>query len=104
MNSRPCMKVRSGNVELHIHCQPRASKTEIVGWYGDALKVRLTSPPVEGRANTEICQFLAQHFGVQAQNVQVLSGKRGRWKWIMIQGRTVQEIQARLPALQDQEQ
>ena len=86
-------------MELRIHCQPRASKTEIAGWYGDALKVRIACPPVDGKANIELCQFLARHFGVQGQNIQVLSGKNGRQKRIVIKGRTVQEIQARLPAL-----
>lgn len=103
MNSRPCIKNQSEDVELRIHCQPRASKTEIIGWHGDALKVRITSPPVDGQANIELCQFLARHFGVQGQNVQVLSGKNGRQKRIVIKGRKVHEIQSRLPALQDEE-
>jgi uncharacterized protein (TIGR00251 family) len=73
-----CIKDRAGNVELCIHCQPRASKTKIVGQYGDALKVRLAAPPVEGQANGELCQFLAQYFGVLRQEVQILSGKSAR--------------------------
>lgn len=84
-------------MELRIHCQPRASKTEIVGLHGDALKVRLAAPPVEGQANTELCQFLAQYFGVLRQEVQILSGKGARQKRVLIKGKTVQEIQDRLP-------
>ncbi len=88
-----CIKDRSGNVELRIHCQPRASKTEIVGLHGDALKVRLIAQPVEGQANTELCQFLARYFGVLRQEVQILSGKGGKQKRVLIKGKTAQEIQ-----------
>ena len=94
-----CIKDRSGNVELRIHCQPRASKTEIVGLHGDALKVRLAAPPVEGQANAELCQFLAQYFGVLGQEVKILSGKGARQKRVLIKGKTAQEIQDRLPLL-----
>ena len=83
-------------MELRIHCQPRASKTEIVGLHGDALKVRLVAPPVEGQANTELCLFLARYFGVLRQEVQILSGKGARQKRVLIKGRTVQEIRDRL--------
>lgn len=90
------MKARSGNVELRIHCQPRASKTEIVGLHGDALKVRLAAPPVEGQANTVLCQFFARYFGISRQDVQILSGKGARQKRVLIKGRTAQDIQDRL--------
>ena len=86
-------------MELRIHCQPRASKTEIVGLHGEALKVRLAAPPVEGQANAELCQFLAQYFGVLRQEVQILSGMGARQKRVLIKGKTVQEIQDRLPIL-----
>lgn len=91
------IKDRSGNVELRIHCQPGASKTEIVGLHGDALKVRLTAPPVEGQANTELCQFLAGCFGVSRQEVQILSGKGARQKRVLIKGKASQQILDRLP-------
>ena len=84
-------------MELRIHCQPRASKTEIVGLHGDAIKVRLAAPPVEGQANTELCQFLARYFGVLRQEVQVLSGKGARQKRVLIKGKTAQDILDRLP-------
>ena len=94
-----CIKDRSGNVELRIHCQPRASQAEIVGLHGDALKVRITAPPVEGQANTELCQFLARYFGVLRQEVRILSGKGARQKRVLIKGKTAQEIQDRLPLM-----
>ena len=96
---RSWIQEQSGKVELRIHCQPRASKTEIVGLHGDALKVRVASLPVEGQANTELCQFLAQFFGVSRQEVQVLSGKSARQKRVLIQGKTAQDIQDSLSQL-----
>ena len=99
MNLESCVRDRDGNVELRIHCQPRASKTEIVGLHGDAIKVRLAAPPVEGQANTELCQFLARYFGVSRKEVEILSGKGARQKRVLIKGKTVQDIQDRLPLL-----
>ncbi len=93
MNVPTCIKDRFGKVELRIYCQPRASKTEIVGFHGDALKVRLAAPPVEGEANLELCQFLAQCFDVSRQDVQILSGKGARQKRVLIEGKTAQNIQ-----------
>ena len=96
MKFEPYLKDRDGSAELRVHCQPRASKTEIVGLHGDVLKVRLVAPPVEGQANIELRQFLAQYFGVLRQEVQILSGKRGKQKRVLIKGKTAQEIQDRL--------
>ena len=96
VNVPSCIKARSGKVELRIHCQPRATKTEIVGFHGDALKVRLAAVPVEGGANLELCQFLARCFGVSRQHVQILSGKGARQKRVLIEGKSPQHIQDRL--------
>ena len=93
MKIEPYVKDRDGSAELRVHCQPRASKTEIVGLHGNALKVRLVAPPVEDQANIELCQFLAQHFGVLRQEVQIFFGKRGKQKRVLIKGKTAHEIQ-----------
>lgn len=93
MKIKPCFIERSEDVEIRIHCQPRASKTEIVGMHGDSLKVRLAAPPVDGAANIKLCQFLSEYFGVSQQNVKILSGHRSRKKRVLIQGKTVLELQ-----------
>ena len=90
------IKDRLGNVELSLHCQPRASKTEIVGLHGNALKVRLAASPVDGQANRELCTFFARYFGVSQQDVQILSGKGARQKRLLIKGKTAQDIRERL--------
>ena len=97
------IKDRSGNLELCVYCQSRASKTEIVGWHSGALKVRLAAPPVEGQANSELCKFFSRYFGVSSRDVQILSGKNARQKRILIKGRTIQDVQNLLPPFIDHE-
>ncbi len=99
MKIPPFIKERSSNVEMAIHCQAPASKTEIVGIYGDLLKIRLAAAPVEGAANLELCQFLSKYFGVSRAEVQILSGKSARKKKVLIRGKTTQDIQEHLPQI-----
>lgn len=70
---------------LSIHTQPRASRDELVGPHGDSLKVRITAPPVEGKANAHLMKFLAKVFGVPKSQVSFLSGETGRSKRLRIQ-------------------
>ncbi|RJP77385.1 MAG: YggU family protein [Desulfobacteraceae bacterium] len=67
-----------------IFVQPRSSQNEIKGLHGDALKVRLTAPPVDGAANKMCVAFLAKFFDVPKSNVEVVSGLSSRTKRICI--------------------
>ena len=69
---------------LHLRIQPRAAKDEIAGPHGDSLKVRLTAPPVDGRANEHLRGFLGRLCGVAKSQVTVLSGETGREKRVRI--------------------
>ena len=69
---------------LSVRVQPRASRDEIVGPHGEALKVRITAPPVEGKANTHLVKFLAAAFGVTRGSVELLGGDTGRSKRLRI--------------------
>jgi uncharacterized protein (TIGR00251 family) len=69
---------------LQLHLQPKAKKDEIVGPHGDALKVRITAPPVDGKANAHLLKFLARVFGVRQQQVSLLSGDSSRQKRVAI--------------------
>ncbi len=73
-------------VRLQIRVQPRASKNEITGLQGNALKVRLTAPPVENAANKALLAFLAKTFGVPKRAVRLIGGKHGRSKRVLIEG------------------
>ena len=69
---------------LQIHAQPGASRSELAGLHGGALKVRLQAPPVDGRANAELCRFIAALFEVKRQDVEIISGETGRQKRVRV--------------------
>ena len=82
----PFLTVIEDGVILSIHVQPRASKNQICGIQGCALKIRLTSPPVEGAANKLCREFLADLFGVAKSYVDIISGESSRHKRVKICG------------------
>ena len=75
----------SDELILDLHVQPRAAKDEIAGYHGDRLKVRITAPPVDGKANQHLIAFLAAVFQVTKRDVVLLSGESGRDKRVRIQ-------------------
>src|SRR6266705_1269028 len=83
-------------VMLLVRLQPRASKDEVAGEMGGALKVRLQAPAVEDRANEALVDFLAQLLKTPRSAVRILSGVRSRTKRIEIRGVTRQQILALL--------
>jgi hypothetical protein len=72
--------------------QPRASRDEVSGVYGDALKIRLAAPPVDGAANDALVKFLAALFAVPRRAVRILAGESSRSKLIEIDGVTARAI------------
>ena len=83
-------------VRFVVQVQPRASRTEVVGVHGDALKVRVAAPPVDGAANEELSRYLAKQLGVAASAVQVVGGATGRRKIVEVAGITAEEARTRL--------
>jgi len=77
---------RNGGVRFPVHVQPRASRTGIAGLHGAALKVRLTSPAIEGAANTALVALLADLLGVARSAVQIVTGHRSRSKVVEVVG------------------
>lgn len=73
---------------LTLHIQPNAKRTEWVGLHGDALKLRLKAPPVDGKANEALCAFLAKIFAVKRHFVVLLSGETSRHKRVHIKSAT----------------
>ena len=86
----------AGGVTFAVHVTPRARKNEIVGVQGDALKIKLAAPPVEGAANAALCAFLAERLGVRASAVALVAGQTSRHKVMRVQGLTAVETRARL--------
>jgi len=70
---------------INVRVQPRSSRDEIAGILGDQLKIRLTAPPVEGKANRALLKFLAKSCGVAPGQVAILSGDTGRNKRVRIE-------------------
>ena len=70
---------------LDCHLQPKASSDEFAGLHGERLKIRLTAPPVEGKANAHLLAFLGKAFGVAKSQVSLISGELSRQKRVRIQ-------------------
>jgi hypothetical protein len=69
---------------LEVRVQPRASRNELAGLHGDRVRVRLQAPPVDGRANAALVEFLAEAFGVPRARVTIEHGLAGRDKRVRI--------------------
>jgi uncharacterized protein len=69
---------------LHCHLQPKASSDEIVGIHGDRLKLRITAPPVDGKANEHLIKWFSKIFKVPKGDIAILQGELGRQKTLRI--------------------
>jgi uncharacterized protein (TIGR00251 family) len=71
---------------LKVYLQPRCSRNEIVGTYRDGIKVKVTAPPIEGKANEALIKFLAKEFKISASSVEIIKGHNSREKIVRIGG------------------
>ncbi|HET9424723.1 MAG TPA: DUF167 domain-containing protein [Gemmatimonadaceae bacterium] len=83
---------RDGGVRFAVHVQPRASRTEVAGTHGDAVKIRLQAPPVDDAANEMLVEFLSERFAVAARNVRIVAGAHSRAKTVEIDGLTADDV------------
>jgi len=86
----------SGGVTFAVRVHPRAKKNAIAGEIGDALKLSLTSPPVEGRANEACIEFFAKLLEVPRSSVTIASGQSNRQKVIRVSGLSAEEVRKRI--------
>lgn len=84
------------NVILALHIQPGAKQTAVAGPHGDALKIRLAAPPVDGKANTALLEFIAAKVGAGRTAVELLSGQTSRAKRVRIRNITAPTVLAAL--------
>ena len=80
----PAVKAQNGASSVSCHVQPNASRTAIAGMYGEELKITLKTPPVDGKANKELCRFFADEFGLPGSSVLLISGQTSRRKRVLI--------------------
>ncbi|HZQ25710.1 MAG TPA: DUF167 domain-containing protein [Terriglobales bacterium] len=87
----------SSGVTFSVRVHPRARRNAITGTYGDALKLSLTAPPIEGRANDACIAFLAEILNVPRSSVTIAAGQSARNKVIQVSGLTAEDARKRLP-------
>jgi len=97
---------KDGAIVFKIHVQPKASRNQVAGLHGDALKIRLTAPPVDGKANKALCRFLAECLDLAASDVEIVSGHTAKAKTIAVQpggkaltGPQAEDLKNRIAAL-----
>lgn len=81
-----------GAISLTLHIQPGAKKTEFAGLHGDALKIRLVAPPVDGKANEALIRFIADTLGLAKSAVSLKSGQTSRRKVLEVRGASVASV------------
>ena len=80
------------NNSIRVKLLPRSSKNQIVGREGDTYKVKVTSPPVDGKANETLIELLAKRLGVSKSTIKIISGERSKLKTVQINGLSQKEI------------
>ena len=87
---QPVWYHRHGEViTLTLHVQPGAKRSEIVGLHGEALKIKLAAPPIEGRANEALLKFISDVFSVPLRNTELMQGGQSRHKVVAVHGSKV---------------
>ena len=74
------------DARLVVHVVPRAATTAVAGRHGDAIKIRIAAPPVDGAANEELIRFLAVRLGIPRNRITITAGSSGRRKTVSIHG------------------
>lgn len=94
----PVIKVytSSGKTCFQVRLQPRASKNEVAGLLQGAVKIRLTSPPVDNRANRQLEKFLASILEVPRTSIEIVAGEKSRLKTVAVNGLEESEVQQRM--------
>jgi uncharacterized protein (TIGR00251 family) len=90
------IRQNSNGISIALSIAPRASRSQIEGIHGDALKARLAAPPVDGKANRELVGLLAETLRVPRNAVTIEAGAKSRHKVVFVSGLSVEEACARL--------
>jgi uncharacterized protein len=88
----------AGPALLRVRVHPHASRDEIVGWREDALRIRVSAPPRDGRANAAVVALVAEVAGVARSAVSVVGGARSRTKLVRVAGVSADALRGRLGA------
>lgn len=83
---------------IRVRVQPRAARDEIIGWRDETLRLRVTTPPVDGRANDAVRLLIARAVGLAPSTVSIVAGERSRDKLVRVGGLTAEALRQRLGA------
>jgi hypothetical protein len=99
----PCLFfLKDGAVGVHIYVQPKASKSAFIGLHDGCLKLAISSPPVDNKANKAVISFVAEFLQVPQKNIMLCAGEKSRRKVLCIDGMTMAELRRRIePILQE---
>ena len=86
MSNPAWLRETSDGVEIALYVQPGARKTEVVGEFDGALKLRVLAPPVEGKANAAVLAFIAKRCGVSRSRISLIAGELNRHKRVRLEG------------------
>lgn len=92
----PWLKSDGADVVLTLHIQPGAAQTEVAGMHGEALKIRLAAPPVDGKANDCLMEFLARTLAVAKRRVELVGGASSRAKRVRLTGIDADTVRRKL--------
>lgn len=81
-----CVSDCQDGIRINVRVTPRASKNAVMGRRGNILAIKLTSPPVEGRANRDLVKYLAKLLGVSSSSVRIVKGETSRNKILYVVG------------------
>jgi uncharacterized protein (TIGR00251 family) len=90
------LRAEGDDAVITLHVQPGAKKTEVAGLHGEALKIRLAAPPVDGKANDCLVAFLAKRLGVPKSRVALIAGDSSRSKRVRVGGVTTAAVESAL--------
>jgi uncharacterized protein (TIGR00251 family) len=89
-------KVIKDRINLSVYVVPRSSKTEVIGLYGDFLKIKLKSPPVDNEANEELIRYISEKLKISKSNIRIVSGQTQKKKILSLFGGTIDKIKTLL--------
>ena len=92
MTTSSIVRDSKGGAILTVHVQPKAARTAWVGIHGEALKIRIAAPPVDGAANEELLRFLAEQLSLPRAAVRIESGEGSRLKRVRLEGTTAVHV------------
>ena len=90
---------KDGRALLRLYVQPKASRNGFAGEYGDSLKLTITAPPVDGKANDAVIGFLTSFLDVRKKDLEIKHGLQSRKKQVLIARRSLEEVRTRIEAV-----